>query len=113
MTHQPSPIHRVETPNVTLLGAMIAAPLIAVSARWPRVLHAADMETICQAWPDGTVTAPCGATRLRLYAGGNGYPLPWPPRVRGLEPHTRCRECWTLTGRPRPRCSQRPPEETP
>lgn len=56
---------------------MMAAPLIAVSARWPRVLHAAGMKTICQAWPDGTVTAPCGATRLRLYAGGNGYPLPW------------------------------------
>lgn len=49
-----------------LAAAALAAPLVAVNERHPQVLHAAELETIVAAWPDGTVQAECGATGLRL-----------------------------------------------
>lgn len=87
----------------SLLGAMLDAPLIAVSKRHPYMLHAVDGGEVAGAWPDGTVTAPCGRSGLRLLADGERV-LPWPPRAKGLSPeHERCRECWVSTGSKRPR----------
>lgn len=88
-----------------LIIAALAAPLTAISRRWPTVLHAAEMETIISAWPNGTVTAACGKARLRLLAwGADRTMVPWPPRVDSLPADwTRCRDCHMATGRKRPR----------
>jgi hypothetical protein len=67
------------------------------------------MEEIIDAY-DGreTFTAPCGADRLKILSVGmkGEEALPWPPRIAGLAPMTRCRECWVATGRRRPRCQK-------
>jgi hypothetical protein len=81
-----------------LIEAALNAPLIAINPRWKNVMHAAEMETIIDAWPNGTVTSVCGKPRLRLLAG----PGLWPPRVKG-SPMARCRDCWEATGKKRPR----------
>ena len=88
--------------SVTMIEAAMAAPLCGVSVRWPKVLHAVEMREFMR--PGRTVTAPCGASRLRLAVTEAGAPMPWPPAVAGLAPHhVRCRECWVKTGRKRPR----------
>lgn len=94
---------------MNLFVAMLCAPLIGISRRWPSVLHAVDADEICRAWPDGTVSSVCGVRRLRLV--GTTSPdvegvvgVEWPPRVAGLPPEwSRCRVCHELTGRRRPR----------
>lgn len=87
-----------------LIEALMAAPLTAMSRRWPGTFHAAETKTIIGAWPNGTVTAPRGATRLRLVAGRDGLPGLWPPQVKGMLPGwTRCRACHVATGEKRPR----------
>lgn len=84
------------------LDAMLNAPLCATSKRWPRVLHAAPLDEVVGAYATGrTITAPCGAPRLRLVADG-GQPVLWPPPAK-CAPLQRCRECWLATGRKRPR----------
>lgn len=89
--------------GVPLVVAALTAPLLGTSKRWPGVFHAIEMEEVVRAWPDGTVTAACGAARLRCVAQG-GMIAPWPIRVKGLpEGWSRCKECHELTGRKRPR----------
>lgn len=93
--------------GVTMLEAVFAAPLVAISARWPKTLHAASAPAIVKAWPDGTVTAECGVTGLRLLGAGlsdGGDLVLWPPRINRNLPLERCPACWKLTGRKRPRC---------
>lgn len=90
-----------------LFGAMVFAPLVAINPRWPRVLHAVEMEEIAHAWPNGSVTSECGRSRLRVLASGSDLVL-WPPRVKGLTPdHERCADCYVATGRKRPRSTFR------
>ena len=88
----------------SLIELMFSAPLVAFNRRWPRVLHAVDMEQIAPAWKKGgSVTAVCGATRLKVLACGPQLVL-WPPQVKSLHPdHERCRACHEATGRKRPR----------
>lgn len=95
--------HPTPSKGPVLLDAMLAAPLIGVSARWPTVLHAVDAREIVRTWKQRTVAAVCGRRHLRLLDSGGGV-VPWPPAVRGLAPLVRCRECWERTGRRRPRC---------
>ena len=91
-----------------LIEACLNAPLIAVNPRWPSVLHAAEMDTIIKAWPDGTVTSVCGKQRLRLLTGHNGAPGLWPPRVKPMPPQwRRCPDCYRVTGKKRPRSGWR------
>ena len=74
------------------------------------VLHAVTMDGFVDAY-DGrdTFTAACGADRLKIVSEGmkGERGLPWPPRVAGLAPMTRCRACWIATGRKRPRSERR------
>lgn len=70
------------------------------------VLHAVTMEAIIDAY-DGrkTFTAACGADKVKILSvemKGEGA-LPWPPRIAGLAPMSRCRDCWIATGKKRPR----------
>jgi hypothetical protein len=100
----------------TLLGAMLSAPLIAVYPRNPSILHGADMDTICEAWPYKTVTAACGKQRLRLmsaqYKDGPRTVVLWPPRVKGLpDGTTRCKECHAILSPKRPRVNYIPNEK--
>lgn len=98
--------------GISLLQAMFAAPVVGVSARWPKVLHAVGMDAVVDAWPRrGTrkryAVAVCGASGLRLLSSGP-HVVEWPPRVEGLAPdHERCRTCHELTGRKRPRSAFR------
>lgn len=91
-----------------LLDAAFHAPLCAVSKRWPRVVHAAELEEIIRAWPRKSgrqrlIVAPCGASGLRLLGvGGGTHVVLWPPSAKAAE-LTRCRECWVATGQKRPR----------
>ena len=100
--------------NIPVISAALAAPLIVVSARWPGVMHAVDMDEIIDAWPNlrpgkraRAMTAVCGARRLQFLGSGSGDvngPIAWPPRADSLPPGwVRCVECHRLTGRKRPR----------
>lgn len=94
-----------------LLDACLLAPLTAMSKRWPGTFHAAEIATIIDAWPNGTVTASCGATRLRLVQGHNQMPGLWPPAAGSMLPGwTRCQACWVATGKKRPRSKWVPAE---
>jgi hypothetical protein len=95
-----------------LLGLAFAAPLIAVSKRWPSTLHAVDMDGVFDGtFGRGTFAAACGVTGLRLW----GQPVDermvaalWPPRLAGTPVQfSRCRDCWLATGRMRPRTEWR------
>lgn len=89
--------------GIGLFQAMLAAPIVGLSPRWPRVYHAVESKEIASAWPNGTVTAVCGAKRLRLLASGP-LVVEWPIGVKGLpEGRERCRACWEATGKKRPR----------
>lgn len=84
------------------LFAMLNAPICATSKRWPRVLHAAELDELVPALYKGrTITAPCGAAHLRPLAD-QGVVVLWPPPFK-CAPLRRCRECWIATGRKRPR----------
>ena len=88
--------------GMSLLEAMLGAPLIGISVRHPKVLHAVEMEEVCRTWFDGgTVIGACGRQRLRIMAQDDLL-LPWPPALKGLD-RVRCRECWEETGKMRPR----------
>ena len=65
-----------------------------------KVIHAATMESVLHHNEDGTMTAACGTAGLKILSvemKGESA-LPWPPRVNGLAPMTRCRDCWHQTG---------------
>ena len=94
-------------PTGTYLKALLNAPLCAISRRWPRVIHAAPIDQISGAFVRGeTIAAPCGARRLRLL-GDDGVLVLWPPFAK-CQPLSRCRKCWELTGRKRPRFAPLP-----
>jgi hypothetical protein len=102
--------------TVPLIALALAAPLCAIEpGKGSLVVHAVTMEEVVRkglsdepALDDalGCLTAPCGATGLLVIGEhlGQEVPLPWPPRVKGLAPGVRCRECWVATGRKKPRC---------
>lgn len=89
-----------------LFGLAFDAPLIGVRKRWPKTLHAVEMEAVMDgALGPGTFVSACGAKGLRLLSHiieGNQLAALWPPAVKNL-PGERCRECWERTGRKRPR----------
>lgn len=94
----------VEMKTAPFIVALLA-PVIGVSKRWPRLLHAIEMdEAVTWSLHNRTATAACGASRLRVMGDEDGRVVPWPPAAKpmptGME---RCRECWNLTGRKRPR----------
>lgn len=98
-------VNETATRKPVLLVACLVAPIIGMSKRWPRVLHAVDMDEIIKAWPDRTVTSMCGVPRLRIMGNGDGNLAPWPPRLAGLpDEMTRCVDCQKATGNKRPRC---------
>lgn len=102
---------RAGTGEFSLIALALTAPHIGFSVRWPRTLHAITMDGLPMgSWPKGCATSACGKTGLRILAHRDGYPLPWPPRVKGLTKHDRCPECFTATGRPRPKCAVAAPE---
>lgn len=84
-----------------LLEALANAPVCVVSKRWPRRLHAADGSAITAAATGATITAACGAQRLRLLVH-DGHPVLFPPPklAAGIP---RCEDCWAAAGRPHPR----------
>lgn len=101
----PSPILTGTSPIALCLNA----PLIGMSRRWPRVLHAIPLEGISIRGDKGHVSA-CGKTGLRFIKLGDApepTAAPWPPPARGFDAHERCRDCWESTGRMRPRVAIR------
>lgn len=89
--------------GIGLFQAMLAAPLVGLNQRWPKVLHAVTSDEIAKRWPSGTATAVCGAKRLRILKSGPMV-VEWPPSVKSLpESHERCRECHQETGKRSPR----------
>ena len=83
---------------MNLIQAMIHAPLIGVSVRWPKTFHAIEAKTMIRPWIDGkSYTAACGKTGLWIVQEG---PVPWPPPHR-MNTHERCWPCWIATGKPR------------
>jgi hypothetical protein len=92
---------------MNLFGAALDAPLMAVRKRWPNTIHAIDLQHVVGGWDRGTFWSACGLRGLRLVGTHYDEALiaaPWPPRLRGLPEDTeRCRECWELTGKRRPR----------
>lgn len=96
-----------------MLAAIFEAPLQASSRRWPKLIHAVDVDAIGDFFVHSrkTMTAVCGARQVRLVVmlrqvGDEQVPggAPWPPRVKGMpEQRERCRECWVATGKPCPR----------
>lgn len=94
-THQAAVVHPA-------FHALVNAPICAASKRWPRVLHAAEGQELVGALYGGrTITAPCGAARLRPVVDGDLVVL-WPPPFK-CAPLERCRKCWIATGRKSPR----------
>lgn len=93
-----------------LLDVLFAAPIIAVSKRWPRVVHAVEVEALVEGWNRGTFVSACGVSGLRLMGAalddGSDFVGLFPPRLKGMpDEMSRCRTCWEATGRKRPRCS--------
>jgi hypothetical protein len=85
-----------------LLDAALNAPLSGISMRWPRAIHAVELDELIAKWlKKRTYTAPCGARHLRLLAS-EGRPLLFPPPAI-VDDIPRCRDCWVATGRKRPR----------
>ena len=89
-----------------LVGLMIHAPWRAMAPGDLSVIHAATMDGVLATWPDGPLTAPCGA-EVRIITSRNdegrlvGYR--WPPRVADLKAGTtRCLTCHKATGSKRP-----------
>ena len=91
---------------MNLLQAAFGAPLVGVSKRWPKVLHAITMENVIRDWESNTTTAACGRSQLKILGTKNGYALPWPPLHR-CAPDERCRPCWVATGKKRPRIKRK------
>lgn len=106
MTAARYPLQTAMHASPELLMLAVTAPHCAIRAGGDKVVHAVTMDGFIDAY-DGrdTFTAACGADGLRILSvelkGENA--LPWPPRVAGLAPATRCRPCWLATGRRRPR----------
>lgn len=98
----------------TLIGAALDAPLMAVLRRWPNRLHAVDMEHVVKGWDRGSYLSACGLQGVRLVGVDVDevtVVAPWPPRLRGLPAgRVRCRDCWEVTGRMRPRTEWKPKE---
>lgn len=97
----------IRNTKLSLIGAMLDAPLMAVSARWPKTIHAVDMEQVIKGWERQTYKSACGKSGLRFVGvdteDGEFIAL-WPPRLKGLPPSTeRCQDCFIATGRMRPR----------
>lgn len=91
-----------------LITALFTAPLVGIRKRWPRVLHAIEMDGIPVHDLDGTATSACGVTGLRIVAvadeDGTDFVVPWPPYVEGLAPnHERCKACFDACKKKRPR----------
>lgn len=94
----------------TLFALALTAPhcaLRVVDGAAESVMHAVTMDGFVAAY-DGreTLTGACGATDLKVVGLPLSDPaevLPWPPRVAGLDPFSRCRDCWVATGKHRPR----------
>ena len=84
---------------MSLLTCAFNAPLIAISLRWPKTLHAVEMKQVIHGWQRRTFESVCGRKGLRLL-GDNAL---WPPGLKGLDPCVRCRACWEATGKKRPR----------
>lgn len=94
--------------TVTIAELLFSAPHCAVDPADPDLIHAARLQDIFPVTGSSTtVTAPCGASGLKVLAS-DGHPVAWPPAVRGLAPARRCRECWVATGRKRPASRKRP-----
>ena len=95
---------------MSLFGMMLDAPLMAASQRWPTVIHAVDVDGLAVAaspsFKRTTVDAVCGRPQVKLLIAEDGTVALWPPRIKGLAPRVRCRDCWELTGRKRPRTSR-------
>lgn len=92
----------------SLGSLMVAAPLCALERTRERchIVHVVTLEEMVRCWScDAAPHSPCGATVGVLDVPlGSGDVVPWPVSTRGLPtPLTRCRECWELTGRKRPR----------
>lgn len=69
-----------------------------------KVLHAVTMDKLPPAWPNGPAEGACGEGDLYLMEHQKEL-VPWPPRVVGLAPYVRCRDCYGATGCKSPRCS--------
>jgi hypothetical protein len=92
------------TRPVTLMTALVYAPLVGIRKRWPNVAHAVEIDELIRAWPSGSPlpVAACGVRGLRLISDDVNAIIPWPIPARG-GPMERCRECWVVTGSKRPR----------
>jgi hypothetical protein len=94
-----------------LIAVMFDAPVIGVLRRWPNRVHAIEMEAVAAGWERGTFKSACGVTGLRFWGLEVENVLcaaPFPPRVKGMpDGLVRCRECWVLTGKKRPRVEWR------
>jgi hypothetical protein len=102
--HRPA-LRPVEKTGIPLFQAMIYAPIAGANVRWPKVIHAIDVDEICATWGKRlTCTAVCGAKRLRPMSTRT-LVVEWPVRVKGLaaQGFERCKACHDLTGRKRPR----------
>lgn len=90
-----------------LLTAALTAPLMGALRRWPKRLHAVNIDQVVQGWERGTFHSVCGLRGLKLVGTEieqETYAAPWPPRLKGLPSgYVRCQDCYISTGKMRPR----------
>lgn len=90
---------------MTVIEMLLNAPLIGLQQRWPRKLHAVDVDGV--PLKGGLARSVCGLKGLRLLpleVGGETTAALWPPRVRGMPARfERCRPCFDATKPKRPR----------
>ena len=103
------PLQTAHHASPLLFALIFTAPHCAIRPTKKKggvVIHAVTMEGLVAAYKGSkTFTGACGTTGLKILSvemKGEGA-LPWPPRIAGLAPMTRCRDCWNATGKKRPR----------
>jgi len=89
--------------GISWLAAIIDSPLTGVQRRWPKTMHAITAEDMrLRDWHKArTLRSACG--RRVAFIAMNGDVVLWPVQHRLPGDLTRCRECWELTGKKRPR----------
>lgn len=89
-------------PKTYWLDLAFNAPLIGIRKRWPNVLHAVELEGLPGPGKDGLASSVCGLSGVRVATWGDTIGL-WPPAVKGLGEKVRCKECYEVCKRKKPR----------
>lgn len=101
MTSRPAEQTSQEPSGIPMFSLYFCAPVIGILKRWPNTLHAVDLDGLTMD-PDGTAKSVCGLKGLRVVVSGTTIGL-WPPAVKGLAPQVRCRACFDICKKKRPR----------